>query len=104
MVVDLDTSMDLLSNGNSAQLAGLALGCFFFIPFAVKYGRRPVYIVSVAVMAGGSWWSSRLQSYPEMMVANFLTGLAGSINETTVQMTVRFIFPGPTTPTKTHTY
>jgi MFS family permease len=91
MVVDLNTTMDRLSIGESAQLSGLATGCFILVPFAVKYGRRPIYILSVALMAGGSWWTSRVQSYPELMVVNFITGMAGSINETTVQMTVRWI-------------
>ena len=98
MTVDLDTSVDLLSHGNSAQLAGLALGCVFFIPFAVKYGRRPVYILSVALMAGGSWWTSRVQSYPELLCANFVTGIAGAINETTVQMTVSTVALVATSP------
>lgn len=64
MVGDLNTNMGEPSNGNSAQLAGLARACFFFIPFAVKYGRRPVYIASTALMAGGCFWTSLPASSP----------------------------------------
>ncbi|CAG9981329.1 unnamed protein product [Clonostachys byssicola] len=92
MTVDLHTSMDTLSHGNSSKLAGLAIGGFLIVPFAVKYGRRPAYIFSTALMTAASWWSSRLQSSPEQIAANFLTGVSGSVNEACVQMTIADLF------------
>jgi len=88
--VDLDLTIPQLSNGNSVQLAGLATGCIFFVPFAVKYGRRPVYVVSIVVLAAVTWWTARMNSYTEVILTNLFTGLAGAVNETTVQMTVSF--------------
>lgn len=89
MIPDMGVELQQLNNGNSAGLAGLAVGCIFFIPFAVKYGRRPVYLVSTALLAASCWWTSRMTTYWELILTNFLIGLSGSINETTVQMTVR---------------
>ncbi|KAH7029879.1 major facilitator superfamily domain-containing protein [Microdochium trichocladiopsis] len=89
---DLDVTPQQLNNGNSTQLAGLATGCIFFIPFAVKYGRRSVYLVSIALMAAVSWWTARMNTYTEMIITNFITGLSGAINETTVQMTIADLF------------
>ncbi|KAI1078608.1 major facilitator superfamily transporter [Whalleya microplaca] len=92
MAVDLEVNLQQLNNSNSTQLAGLAVGCIFFIPIAVKYGRRPVYVLSTAVLAALCWWTARINTYAELVSANFLVGLVGSINETTVQMTISDIF------------
>lgn len=89
MTVDLGVTVAQLSNAQSAQLAGLATGCVFFIPFAVKYGRRPAYLASTAVLAAAAWWTSSMRSYPELIATAVVTGLAGAVNETAVQMTVR---------------
>ncbi|KAK7932251.1 major facilitator superfamily transporter [Apiospora marii] len=90
--VDLDLTIPQLSNGNSVQLAGLATGCIFFVPFAVKYGRRPVYLVSIVVLAAVTWWTARMNTYAEVILTNLFTGLAGAVNETTVQMTISDLF------------
>ncbi|KAK0374084.1 major facilitator superfamily transporter [Colletotrichum limetticola] len=92
MTVDLDVSINQLSNAQSAQLAGLATGCIFFIPFTIKYGRRLTYLVSTAILAAAAWWTSSMHSYAELISTAVITGLAGAINETAVQMTIADIF------------
>ncbi|RGP69381.1 major facilitator superfamily transporter [Fusarium longipes] len=92
MTVDMGVTIKQLTYASSAQLAGLALGCLFFIPFTIKYGRRPTYIVSCAVLAGVTWWSARMESFAELIVTQIITGLAGAINETAVQMTIADLF------------
>ncbi|KAF5986294.1 major facilitator superfamily transporter [Fusarium coicis] len=92
MTVDMGVSIQQLTNAQSAQLAGLAMGCLFFIPLAIKYGRRSSYIISTAVLAGVSWWTARMQSYPELIITMIITGLGGAINETAVQMTISDLF------------
>ncbi|KAK8044413.1 hypothetical protein PG993_004437 [Apiospora rasikravindrae] len=89
---DLHLTIPQLSNGNSVQLAGLATGCIFFVPFAVKYGRRPVYVASIVVLAAVTWWTARMNTYAEVILTNLFTGLAGAVNETTVQMTISDLF------------
>ena len=88
MTVDLNVSIAQLSNAQSAQLAGLAVGCLFFIPFTIKYGRRSTYLLSTAVLAASSWWTASMNSFAELIITQFIAGLAGAINETAVQMTV----------------
>ncbi|KAK8053297.1 major facilitator superfamily transporter [Apiospora saccharicola] len=92
IAVDLHLTIPQLSNGNSVQLAGLATGCIFFVPFAVKYGRRPVYLVSIVVLAAATWWTARMNTYTEVILTNLFVGLAGAVNETTVQMTISDLF------------
>ncbi|KAH7133684.1 major facilitator superfamily domain-containing protein [Dactylonectria macrodidyma] len=92
MVVDMGVSYAQLGNAQSAQLAGLAMGCVFFIPFTIKYGRRSTYIISTALMAAVSWWTSRMDSYAELIATAVITGLSGAVNETAVQMTIADLF------------
>ncbi|KAJ4174752.1 hypothetical protein NW754_005174 [Fusarium falciforme] len=92
MTVDLGVTITQLTHAQSAQLAGLAMGCIFFIPLTIKYGRRSTYIVSTAALAAVSWWTSSISSYTELILTSIITGLAGAINETSVQMTIADLF------------
>ncbi|KAK2035601.1 MFS general substrate transporter [Colletotrichum zoysiae] len=92
MKVDLGLSISHLSHAQSAQLAGLATGCIFFIPFTIKYGRRSTYLASTAVSAAVAWWTASMHTNTELIITNIITGLAGAINETAVQMTIADLF------------
>ncbi|OAG11203.1 major facilitator superfamily transporter [Paraphaeosphaeria sporulosa] len=92
MKVDMGVSTVNLNNAQSANLAGVALGCLFFIPLTVKYGRRPSYLLSIAVLAGSMWWASKMKTNAELIVIAVISGLSGAINETAVQMTIADLF------------
>jgi MFS family permease len=88
MSPELGLSFEQLNNTQSAQLAGLAMGCVFFIPLTKKYGRRSTYVLSTVAMAAVSWWSTYMKTDAELYLTNLFYGLAGATNETVVQMTV----------------
>jgi MFS family permease len=90
---DLLVTFDQLTNALAINYAGTATGSIFFVPFAIKYGRRPVYLVSTAIMAGLAFWTAHMHSLTELYITSLLCGLAGSTNETIVQMTVRVLCP-----------
>ncbi|KAL1875845.1 hypothetical protein Daus18300_003036 [Diaporthe australafricana] len=92
MSPDLGLSFERLNNAQSANLAGLALGCVFFIPLTKKYGRRSTYVISTAAMAAVTWWSTYMKTDAELFLTNLFYGLAGATNETVVQMTIADIF------------
>ncbi|RDA84168.1 hypothetical protein CP532_3908 [Ophiocordyceps camponoti-leonardi (nom. inval.)] len=92
MQAEMDVSLQDLNNAQAFQLVGLAIGCIFMVPFAKKYGRRPVYIVSTALVVASTWWSASMTSAAEVILTNFVMGLAGAVNETAVQMTIRDMF------------
>lgn len=71
---------------------GTAVGCIFFIPLAVKYGRRSVYILSTAIMVATAVWQARMTSIFDLYLSQLIFGLASATNETIVQMTVADIF------------
>ena len=70
---------------------GLAVGCILFTPLALKYGRRPVYIMSTVVTFAMTVWSAKLNSFGEMMAVQVISGLSAAVSETLVQMTVRWM-------------
>ncbi|KJZ73975.1 hypothetical protein HIM_06643 [Hirsutella minnesotensis 3608] len=89
---DLNAGFTDLTRAHSAQLGADAIACVLFIPFATKFGRRPVYLVSTALFTAAVWWSAYMQSIPELYLSNILKGIAGAVNETTVQMSIRDMF------------
>ncbi|KAF7592548.1 hypothetical protein BBP40_012772 [Aspergillus hancockii] len=92
MVVDLHVSYTQLNRVMSVNFVGLAMGCVFFIPFAKKFGRRPVYLLSTALMLATSFWSAGIKSLTELYITNLLQGLAGATNEAIVQITIADLF------------
>lgn len=93
-IIDLKCSFEQLNNSQAIGLTGTAVGCMIFIPLAIKYGRRPIYIASMLVMLGMAIWNARMNSITELYIISLITGLAGATNETIVQMTVR-LFAAP---------
>ncbi|PYI10911.1 MFS general substrate transporter [Aspergillus sclerotiicarbonarius CBS 121057] len=92
MVVDLNVTYAQLNRTMSVNFVGLAMGCVFFIPLAKKFGRRPVYLVSTALMLVTSFWSAKLKTLAELYATNFIQGLAGATNESIVQITIADLF------------
>lgn len=92
MMEELNMTVDILNDAAALNYAGLAVGCIFFIPFVYKYGRRPVYIFSVAVQFASCIWQARVENNADVLISNILSGLGGAISETIVQMTIVDIF------------
>lgn len=89
MTRDLHLTFKQLNRAMSVNYVGLSTGCVFFIPLAKKFGRRPVYIVSTALMLATAFWMSEMETLTELYITNLLQGLAGATNESIVQITVR---------------
>ena len=92
IIEELGFSIGTLNAGAAVNYGGLAIGCIFFIPFVHKYGRRPLYIFSVAVQLAGCVWQARVQTVGDFIGADILSGLGGAISETVVQVTIADIF------------
>ncbi|CAG8909428.1 unnamed protein product [Penicillium egyptiacum] len=92
MTIDLDVTYTELNKAMSVNFVGLKTGCILVIPFAKKYGRRPIYIVSTALMLTTSFWTSRMNSLTELYVTNLRQGLAGATNDSIAEITVSYMF------------
>ncbi|RDW56396.1 hypothetical protein BP5796_13218 [Coleophoma crateriformis] len=91
-VVEWGVTYSDLNNVFAANLTGLAVGCVFFVPLALKYGRRVIYVVSVLITFGMSVWMAEANGYASLLTANLFSGLSGAASEALVQMTVADVF------------
>jgi MFS family permease len=92
METQLGFSLDILNAGAAVNYGGLAIGCFFFIPLVHKYGRRPIYIFSVALQLASCIWQAEVQGVGGFITSNLISGLGGAISEIVVQITIADMF------------
>lgn len=88
MNVELGFSYGLLNDSYAAGCGALCVGGIVMIPFALKYGRRPIYVFSLAVQCGMAIWSAKQHSVGDLMGTNVIMCFAGALCEIMVQMTV----------------
>lgn len=62
------------------------------IPFALKYGLRPIYVLSSAAQMAIMIWAARTMTGGDWWGVNALQCWVGSLAETMVQMTVADVF------------
>ncbi|KAK0813944.1 hypothetical protein LTR75_004399 [Friedmanniomyces endolithicus] len=89
---ELGISYNDMNNSFAANVAGLAIGCIFMVPLAVKFGRRPVYIASTAIQLAACIWSARTYTTGDLIGSNVVSGVGGAISESIVQMTIADLF------------
>ena len=59
----------------SAGLLGMALGSFFIAPAADRYGRRPLVLLSLAIMVSGTLWTAASTNLELLVFSRLYTGL-----------------------------
>lgn len=89
---DLGISFEVCNISFGVNTAGLAVGCILFIPFALKFGRRPVYLMSIAVSLATCIWQGKMQTSGDLLGSNLVAGLAGATAETICQMSIADMF------------
>lgn len=89
---DLGFSFTLLNNTYAIGCATLALGAPMLIPFALKFGTRPVYIFSSAAQMVISIWAANTHTAGDWWGVNALQCWLGALCETMVQLTIADVF------------
>lgn len=95
MGADLGFGYEYLNNSYAAGLAGMTVGSIFFIPAAMIFGRKPVYLFAALTMVLVNVGQAIFQTKVQFIVLQVIAGLAGSINDTIIQMTVRSLISMP---------
>ncbi|KAJ5609673.1 hypothetical protein N7528_010240 [Penicillium herquei] len=90
--LELGFSYGLLNDSYAAGCGALCIGGIILIPFALRFGRRPIYIFSTAVQCGISIWSAKMETVADLMLVNVLSCIVGALAEVLVQMTVADVF------------
>lgn len=89
---ELNFSSETLTNTYAVGCATLAVGAPMLIPFALKYGSRPVYVLSSIAQLAVSIWAARTQTVGDWWGVNALQCWLGALCEVLVQMTVADMF------------
>lgn len=92
LAADLALSDAALATSTSIRYLGTALGGPLLIPFAYKYGRRPLYLVSLFLQLGAAVWTARITRPWEYQAANGLAGAGAAVAQSLVPMTVTDLF------------
>lgn len=92
MQKELNFSVAHLNAGSALTYGGLSLGCFVFIPLVHKYGRRPLYLLSITLQFVACIWQARIQTVGDLLGSGFISGLGGSTSEVIVQVTIADVF------------
>jgi MFS family permease len=92
MNLQLGFSYELLNDSYAAGCAAFAIGGPLLIPFALKWGRRPVYVISTAAQFAIAIWTAKLQTTGDLVAVNTLNCLFGALSEIIVQMTIADVF------------
>ncbi|PSR76563.1 major facilitator superfamily domain-containing protein [Coniella lustricola] len=92
LVEEIGMTYEVYNIATALGFAGLAIGCIVFMPFSYRYGRRPLYILSVTIQLVAAIWSGKVKTNGELIAANMLMGLGGAISETIVQVTIADLF------------
>lgn len=92
MNLELGFSYTILNDSYALGCGTLAFGAFLLIPFALKYGRRPIYIVSTAIQLGVAIWSAKIQTVADIMLVNAFSCGVGALAEVICNMTIADVY------------
>jgi MFS family permease len=82
--IELGFSYAILNDSYALGSATLAFGAFLLTPFALKYGRRPVYIVTTILQFAVSIWSAKMETVADIMLVNAFGCGLGALAEVIV--------------------
>ncbi|KAJ9619851.1 hypothetical protein H2203_008122 [Taxawa tesnikishii (nom. ined.)] len=85
---ELGFSDATLTNTYAIGCATLALGAPMLIPFALKYGSRPVYVISSFAQFAIAIWAARTQTAADWWGVNSVQCWIGALSEVLIQMTI----------------
>ncbi|KAE8412375.1 major facilitator superfamily domain-containing protein [Aspergillus pseudocaelatus] len=89
---ELGLTYATFNQASGSNFAGLAIGCLLFIPCVHKFGRRPIYLLSATVQFACAIWWANFHQAGELIGVSLLAGLAGSISEAVVVITIVDLF------------
>ncbi|RDW67338.1 uncharacterized protein DSM5745_09204 [Aspergillus mulundensis] len=92
MQEELGYTDEVLNDSYAAGCAALGVGSLVLIPFVLKFGRRPLYLICTVIQLAVSVWSAKMQTVTDLMLVNVIQCFFASLAETVVQMTIADVF------------
>ncbi|KAL1895032.1 hypothetical protein Sste5346_005452 [Sporothrix stenoceras] len=82
---DLSIEFDMSISDTAGLLTycvlGIGLGNFLWVPCAIYFGKRPVFVLSSGIFFAFSCWSAVANSYETLLVARVILSVAGGSTE-----------------------
>ncbi|KEF58952.1 uncharacterized protein A1O9_03795 [Exophiala aquamarina CBS 119918] len=76
LAVEWEVSLtNFITGAQGAVIAAIAIGSLLFNALAVKYGKRPVYLVTSVGLAVTCFWAAEARSFKSFVAARVLQGL-----------------------------
>lgn len=66
---------DFVAGAQGGVIAAIAIGSLLFNALAVKYGKRPVYLITSVGLAVTCFWAAEARSFPNFVAARVVQGL-----------------------------
>jgi MFS family permease len=92
MTMELGFTLPALNNSYATGSATLAVGALLFIPFALKFGRRPIFLSSLAGQLAVAVWAANMKTTTDLFLTQAFNCLLGALAEVMIQMSVADLF------------
>ncbi|KAI9835897.1 MAG: hypothetical protein M1819_001795 [Sarea resinae] len=89
---DTDVSITNLNGGGALNYLLLGFVNIFWVPTAMKIGRRFVFLVTSLICVGSAIWTAKFHGTGQWMASNVLGGLGTSAYEAVIQLSVFDMF------------
>ncbi|KAJ5611165.1 MFS general substrate transporter [Penicillium lagena] len=81
-----------LNDQYAVNCASLGIGSIMLIPLALKFGRRPVYLLTSLVVFITAVWQAVLRDFTNMVAVQIFNGFACAVSWTLVPITITDLF------------
>jgi MFS family permease len=89
---NLNISVPVLGQSTAWLILCIGLGLFITNPLAKIIGRRPVYLVAIAIMFATSIWGAAVRDYNSFLGSRIVAGIGMAPYEVLVQCTIGDIY------------
>lgn len=88
-----DTGVSINNMNGGSALNYLLLGFFniIWIPSAMKFGRKIVFILSLLILCGGSIWGGLYHDVAQYFILSALQGVGTAAYQALIQLTVSIV-------------
>jgi MFS family permease len=75
MAETFDVSLSVFIQGvQGGLIVSIAFGCLFWNAMAVKYGKRPIYLITTVGLMVTSFWAAASKSFVSLVAARVVQG------------------------------
>ncbi|EXK27068.1 hypothetical protein FOMG_16331 [Fusarium oxysporum f. sp. melonis 26406] len=89
---DLPDSISKISYFITATTLLQGMGNLIWMPLVVKFGRRPIYVISFVLFTATTFWAGGASTYDSTLAARILLGFSSGAAECLAPLTISDIF------------